>query len=210
MNKPKLNFYRLGIAQKIQKARAIVTRMTGNTNFTTPNPALAAITAAINALETAFEAAADGGKTLKAAMHAKEKILNGLMVQLEEYISNICAGDELKIQSSGMDVKQAATHSKRKASVVPGLNPGEVICTAESTGRGARAMHEYQCCNDPIPADLQSAVSNPWVEADITSLAKITVSNLTGGAKMWFRHRFILAKGEKGPWNIIGSVIVPK
>jgi hypothetical protein len=210
MKKPKLNFYRLGIALKIQKAKEVVNRMTGNANFTTPNPALAVLTAAINALEAAYEAAADGGKTLTATMHAKEAILDGLMAQLEDYISSVSAGDILKIQSSGFEVRDVSLRGKRKASVVSGENPGEVVCTAEAPAKGVKAMHEYQFCNDPIPADTQSALTNPWLAAEISSLSMVTVSNLTGGAKLWFRHRHILTKGQKSPWKILGSVIVPK
>ena len=210
MKKPKLDFYHLSIAQKIQKGREVITHMTGNTNFTTPNPTLAVITAAINGLETASEAAADGGKALKANMRAKEKILNDLMVQLEEYISNVCAGDEQKILSSGMGVKQIKPHGKRNDSVMAGLNPGEVICTASAPGRGITATHEFHRCNDPVPADSQAETTNPWVPAEISTLSTVTISNLTPGVKMWFRHRLILTKGKKEPWSLLGSVIVPK
>ena len=210
MKKPKLDFYRAGIALKIQKARELVTHMTNNSNFSSPNPTLQTVTTAINALETAYEAALDGGKTLKSIMRRKLIILNDLISQLKDYISNVSAGDELKILSSGLQVKELKGRGKRKPSVKQGENPGEVICTGEAPKRGVRAGHEFQLCKDPIPADAHDALANPWVEADISSQPKVTITNLTGGAKLWFRHRFILPKGKKSAWVIIGSVIVPK
>jgi hypothetical protein len=49
----KLNFSRLSIPEKIARARQIVTAMTGNARFSTPQPPLAAITTATNELEQA-------------------------------------------------------------------------------------------------------------------------------------------------------------
>ncbi|MBV8860139.1 MAG: hypothetical protein JOZ02_24625, partial [Acidobacteria bacterium] len=53
MSKVKLNFDRLSIPEKVARAQQVVAAMTGNTNFTTPTPTLAALTTAINELETA-------------------------------------------------------------------------------------------------------------------------------------------------------------
>jgi hypothetical protein len=208
MKKPKLNLRNLPIPEKIQKSREVVIRLTGNTNYPSPNPALTVLSAAITALETAHEAAADGGKSLKSTMHAKEKILDDLMSQLGEYIANASAGDEQKILSSGLGVKTGTLHSKRIASAVAGKNPGEVICTAEAIAKGINATHEWQYCKDPIPPDAQAALLNPWIAADITTTSKVTIKNLQAGIKMWFRHRMILTKGQKEPWSVLGSVFI--
>ena len=210
MKKPKLNFRNVSIPEKIQKSREVVIHLTGNPNFTSPNPSLDTVTSAINDLETTHEAAADGGKTLKAIMRSKEKVLDDLMMQLQEYIANASGGDEQMILSAGLGVKAITIRSKRSASVTAGRNPGEVICIAEATGKNVKATHEFQYCKDPIPPDAQSALTNPWTEADITTMSIVTIKNLPAGTKMWFRHRLILTKGQKEPWTVLGSVIVPQ
>ena len=58
MPKVKLNISRLSINDKIGKCRQIVTAITGNPNFPSPNPPLATITAALNDLDAATNAAA--------------------------------------------------------------------------------------------------------------------------------------------------------
>jgi hypothetical protein len=52
-----LGFAGLSIPRKIEKGRFIVTSMTANANFTTPNPPLATVNTNINGLETAYIAA---------------------------------------------------------------------------------------------------------------------------------------------------------
>jgi hypothetical protein len=210
MKKPKLGFRNLSIPEKIQKSREVVTHLTGNVNFTTPNPTLAVVTTAINALETAHELAADGGKALKSAMRAKEKVLVDLMVQLQEYVANASGGDEQKILSAGLGVKTTTSRQKKGVSVIAGLNPGEIICTAASPVKGIKAIHEFQSCIDPIPVDVKVDSVNQWVNAEISSKATVTISNLPLGIKIWIRHRLILSKGQKEPWVVIGSAIVPK
>jgi hypothetical protein len=54
MAKTKLGLGTLSVTHKVELARQIVIKMTGNANFTTPVPALAAITTAANSAETAF------------------------------------------------------------------------------------------------------------------------------------------------------------
>ena len=50
MAKIKLNLKSLSTPEKIARARQIVTALTGNKDFTTPNPSLAQVTAAIDAV----------------------------------------------------------------------------------------------------------------------------------------------------------------
>lgn len=54
MPKVKLNLKSLSTSEKVEKAHLIVKALTGNSSFTTPQPALAAVTTAANDLATAF------------------------------------------------------------------------------------------------------------------------------------------------------------
>lgn len=211
MKKPKLEWHKLTVPQKIQRAREIVAHLTGNANFGTPVPTIAVLVAAINALETAFENASDGGHTLKATMYAKEKILDDLMAQLEAYVASASAGDEQKILSSGLQPKDISSHGKRPVKVVAGKNPGEVFLTADAVPRGSIAYHEFQRCFDPIPSETvrNAANANPWLPIDVISKATLLVENMPASIRLWFRERAIFTKGRKSEWHILGSIVLP-
>ena len=196
----------LSVPLKIQKAREIVLRLTGNVYFTNPSPTLAIIIAAINALETAWEAAADGGKILRAKMKVREQELVDLMLLLENYVANASGGDEQKILSAGFDIKKTNTHSKRKSGVIVSSTSGQVELTAETT-KASRSAFEWQYCKDPMPAEISES-GNAWVPADMTIAATTTLKNLPLREKLWFRVRTILPKNEKSAWVILGSAFL--
>src|SRR5882724_4265276 len=97
------------IAQKITKGRFIVSSMTGNANFATPNPTLASVTININALETAKIAADGGGPDDTANMYAKEAVLDLSLKLLGAYVEGAANVNPLNadaiILSAGMEVK---------------------------------------------------------------------------------------------------------
>ena len=66
MPKVKLNISRLSIPQRTAKCRQIVTAMTGNPNFPNPNPPLATVTATLNDLDAATNAAQASRQETKA------------------------------------------------------------------------------------------------------------------------------------------------
>ena len=213
------SFARAPIPAKIQKTREIVADMTGNVNFSNPNPALGTVTNAVNDLETKHEAAADGGKTLKNIMRAANKVLNDLMSQLESYVENASGGDELKIVSSGMTVKTKGVRKKRTFTAQAGKNPGEVLLTAEKAEGGK--SHVWQYCPDPPPSEIAQRSANPnpvplplpvvnvWATQKESSAGKVTLSGLPSGTKGWFREASILTKGGQTPWTDPASVTIP-
>ena len=54
MARVKLNLRNLSVTDKIAKGRQIVTAMTNNARFATPNPALSDVTTTLDDLEKAF------------------------------------------------------------------------------------------------------------------------------------------------------------
>ena len=55
MSRVKQGFSGLSVPEQVERARLIVTKTTGNASYTTPNPALADVSAAATALETAYK-----------------------------------------------------------------------------------------------------------------------------------------------------------
>jgi hypothetical protein len=111
MAKVKLNIRTLSTTEKVAKARQIVTALTGNPSFTTPQPDLATLTAAADDLETAFgdvQTARQTGLTKTSILHEKEDALEGLLRQLATYVESIAGDDETKILSAGISIKTTA------------------------------------------------------------------------------------------------------
>lgn len=212
MKKVKLEWHKLTIPQKIQRGREIVARLTGNTSFSTPIPSLSIIIASINALEIAHENAFDGGRSLKALMHAKEKILDDQIAQLEAYVEAVSAGDEQKIMSAGLLARKISSHGRRSASVKCGVNPDEVIVTAALTTDSRSIMHEFHYCKDPMPSESMhnEPNANSWLPLDISSKATLVVSHMPLGIRLWFRERAILTRGRKTEWHVLGSIVLPQ
>src|SRR5579863_2894878 len=70
----------------ITYARSIVTTMTGNAAFPSPVPALATVSAAIDALEVAEKAALARTRGAVVARNERRTALIGLLQQLKAYI----------------------------------------------------------------------------------------------------------------------------
>ena len=207
---------------KIEYSRNIVISMTGNSNFTTPNPSLALVTTAANNTETASIAAIDGGKRKTAAMHQKEAILDNLLSQLGNYVeatANAAAaagGDaQAVILSSGMDFKRAK--NKAPLPLAPPSLSG--VSTVEGAvnlkWKSVKYARSYiiEISNDitaggiisPTLPESSARAFYTWTINDVCTKVKFTVGGLTSGTKYAFR---IIALGTAGKGTASIPVVV--
>lgn len=187
------------VTGKVQFARQVVIDMTGNPNYTTPAPALTAITTAATALETAYNAALTARQVAKsktAAMVDAEKALDVLVMQLANYVENTSGGDEAKIESSGFSVCRIPAPpigplpAPTDVSLAPNENPG----TMDMDWRGVHGARSYvieRAADAPVLA---------WVGAGTTTRSRAIVNTMTSGTKYWFRVAAVGAAGQ-GPWS---------
>ena len=176
--------------ETILRARQIVTSMTGNANFTTPSPSLASITSAANASESAYEAALDGGHTLKYVAKLKLKTLTNGLVLLAAYVDNVSQGDDAKILSSGMYVRAAKT---------PSPIPDQVIDLGATSGRLAGEVSlRWKKVNKAktYRVEMSADAVNNWTQQGLFTKAKCTLTGLNSGDLIWFRVFAIGAAGE--------------
>ena len=179
-----LNMTKLSVPDKINRARFIVNCLTGNSNFTTPNPTLSTIVQAINNLEVAWNNAADGGKTKTALMHDAENALMNLMSRLAHYVEDTAANDENKIHSSGMDIKKPATATnKGDFYVEQSEESGVVIAKISSKGI---AVYFWETSTDE---------GKTWTQALEGTQSRVELSGLTPGQKYLFRVRYTDKEG---------------
>lgn len=208
MSKIKLNFRNLPIQEKNAKARTIVTSLTGNPNFPTPTPALAVITAAIDALETSAATVQSTRAKLKtdvSEQSANEDVLDGIMSQLVGYVQSVAGDDETKIHSAGMDARSA----KGPSSSDPTLPEALSATVGDHDG-------EMDLSWDPVPKAksyiIQVSVDPPtdtsWKQAGVSTKSSFTVTGLTPGARYQFRVAAVSTGGQSG-WSDPAIKIAP-
>lgn len=206
MSKIKLNLRGLSITEKIEFARQTITAMTGNANFPTPAPALAGITTAINAFETAYNDAENTrniAKTKTAIQHQKENDLDNLLTQLSNYVENTSNGDEAKIKSAGMQPKAKPIALGDLAKVMSlHASAGDFetdIDLAWDAMKGAKS-YEIEFCIDPIE-------DAKWKHCKVVTSSKATIKNLETKQRYWFKVSAIGAAGQ-GPFSDPATKIV--
>jgi hypothetical protein len=191
MKKVKLELQKMTIPEKMQKTKTVITKMTGNTNFTTPIPSLTSVTAAINKLELSYEAALDGGKTKKAIVRVDEASLDTLMSQLGAYIQDITLGDELKILSSGLEVaKKPSPPQDLTTPINLRLNKISVEGEVNLKWNPIKNAKSYMIQSTSTPQ-----VETSWDTFAVSTKASHKANNLESQSIIWFR---IAALGAKG------------
>jgi hypothetical protein len=90
----------------ITDTQTILTAMTGNASYPTPNPTLAEVSTGLNDFITALANAADGGVTLTAVKNDKRAVLVGILRDLANYVQVTCSGDLTVLLSSGFPIQK--------------------------------------------------------------------------------------------------------
>lgn len=194
----KLALKALTVLEKIALANLMVTKMTGNANFTAPNPTpdppLPDITTAANNLNTSKQAVDAAKATLAEAVATQdtnETALEALMTQEGRYIDNRAKGDKAIIESAGVGATDEPTPvgelpQVENLSLTHGDSPGEVDAAWNPVAK--RKNYTVQVTEDPIG-------STAWITRGNPTKSSITVDGLTSGRKMWVR---VCANGTAG------------
>lgn len=194
----KLALVGLTPAQLVERARAIITALTGNTDFPTPTPTLAEVGTAADAVEAADTAVLNnGGRQDYLTRREREQELRDKLTLLGAYVQVTSGGDPEKILSAG--------YRFRKAPQPVGLveAPGNLRAEPSSLSgmihlrwdrvRG-RLFYEAQI-NDGDPLDASNY--KPLVSQGSNTY---DAAGLTSGKPYTFRVRAVGAAGP-GPWS---------
>ncbi|HYY93693.1 MAG TPA: hypothetical protein VE713_04180 [Pyrinomonadaceae bacterium] len=158
MSRIKFNLRHLSIPEKLARSQQIVAALTDNPNFSAPHPPLAQVTAAINELEAATnaaQAARQEAKARTAAQQAKEEALDKIMTQLVAHVESVAGDDPQLIMSAGLDVRAAATAAAPPALTATVGDHDREIDLSWNTVRGARSyVVERRPDPRPIPPGL--------------------------------------------------------
>jgi len=220
MKKVKVNLglQSFSAAEKVELARSIVTAMTGNANFTTPNPALSAVTLAATNLDNAIQAAQDKGKSKVAVAHVAEATLDNLLTQLSLYVEIAANNDYTKVLSAGMNVKQGSAapqllDAPTGVIAVNTTNEGEVIISWKRVKNSHAYIIEISDDVSAITGPTVSTVTPSasarvfilWSFADVVTKSRCVISGLASATKYAFR---VYAVGSAGKGNRSVPVVV--
>lgn len=181
MSKVKMGFAKLNVPEQVEKARSIVTALTGNADFPTPVPALAAVSAAATALETAYNESRNRDKNKVAIMKLRRKDLLKLIVQLSAYVQEASGGDEEKILSSGFSVAAPLTPHSDTA--------GPVYNVKVTDGSSAGKIRiDYDKATDALLYVILASLSPEFNDREpkgITSKTHKEIGDFDSGTKVW-------------------------
>ena len=208
MAKAKLGLDKLTPEELVAEATTIHTSMTGNANFTTPNPSLAALLTAITNAQNklnAYNVAVTATQTALNDRDAAMAALRALLSLLAAYVDNVSGGDATKIASSGMGVRNTPGSIGPIGQVlnlvlVAGVDEGTLAASWPPV-RGA-TCYEVQACPDPlVPAN--------WSHKLTAGKASAMVNSFNSGTKQWLRVRAVGANNQTGPWSDPAVKTVP-
>jgi hypothetical protein len=189
------------VPKLISYARGIVAAMTGSPHFPSPDPPLATVEAAIDALASAEAATLTGLHESFPARDEKRQWLWLLLDQLRGYVQRIADADvdtaASKIESAGMFVKKAASLAPKVFGAAEGRVSGSVVLSAPRA-KLRDAAYEWQMSLDG---------GKTWVSLPVTTRATTTVTGIAPGSKASFRYRTATKEGV-GNWADLVTIVV--
>ena len=207
MARIKLNLKKLSITDKIAKGRQIVTAMTNNASFPSPNPPLPEVTAALDELNQSFalvQAAKSEVTTRVATQDNAVAKVDQVLTQLASYVESVAGRDDALITSAGMETK-ASPSAPTLPSVPQALsaNAGEHEGEINLFWKAVPNARSYtiEASNDP-------ATAGSWTHVGIATSASKMIANLTSGKRYWFRVAAVSAGGQSG-WSEHATKVVP-
>jgi hypothetical protein len=207
MAKVKLGLDRMSPQEVTDLATRIVTMMTGNANFTTPNPTLASITTQKTTTSTSITAQETAKATAEAATITRDTNLAALkaaLSQLAAYVENASGGDAAKIESAGMSVRADSTVPVGPMGQVLDLvlSAGDFEGTLDAMWQPVRGAKSYEIQVSPDPPST-------WTQKMASGKSSATVPGLASATKLWVRVRAVGASNQAGPWSDPATKVVP-
>lgn len=207
MAKVKLAMNGMSPLEVTDLAARVVSMMTGNPNFPTPNPPLATITTQKNttvASITAQEAAHQTAEATTITRDTNTEALKGLLSQLADHVQNVSGGDAAKIESAGMGVRADSTVPVGPVGQVLELvlSAGDFEGTLDAMWHPVRGARSYELQVSPDPPTT-------WTQKMASGKSSATVNGLASATKMWVRVRAVGAKNQAGPWSDPAVKVVP-
>ena len=207
MEKIVLKLTKTPVIQKIDLANNVVTLMTGNPDFLTPDPTLAELTTAADETDTANQealAARAISKQKTAILREKEAALNDVLRKMANYVENKSDGNVAKINGAGFSVVSdtgpvGELPPPEDFSVTYGDEVGELDTHWDGVD-GATGYIVQINTTDPVTESAWSDAGNP-------TKTKFTVEGLTSGDRCWLRVLAVGTAGRGAPSGVETKIV---
>jgi hypothetical protein len=195
------------VVQKIDFTTNVVTLMTANPDFLTPDPPLADLTTAANETHTANQealAAKAISKQKTAILQDKVVVLDNVLRKMANYVENASDGNVAKINGAGFSVKEekgpiGELPAPEDFSVTYGDAAGEL----DTHWDGVYGVSIYAVqinLTDPL-------IESNWTDAGNPTQTKFTVTGLTSGDRCWLRVIAVGTAGRGAPSGVETKIV---
>ena len=189
----------LPVPALIKTAQAIITAMTGNAHFPSPNPPLATLNASLAALVDAETTTTRAKGAVPARNAARTQLVSDLHAA-RAYVQQVADANpdqaEAIIASAGMAVRKPTSRAKPTFAVRQGATSGSVKLAARAAA--LRASYEWEWSVDG---------GKTWTPAPPTLQARTAISGLPVGTSVQFRYRSVTKTGATD-WSQATSLVV--
>lgn len=198
MAKVKLNLKDRSDAELLTFSQQHITAMTGNANYATPAPTAPNYLTGHDAFKAALDAAAlaaEAAKQKTALKDTARTALEALLTQRGSYVELTSGGDEAKILSANLPVRDLPTPVGAMTAPLDflatmGDMPGEMDLTW-SRVRGAKTY---------LVQHSHNTTPRVWEQKAVVTSSKATVTGCTPGELCVFRVAAVGSAGQ-GPWS---------
>jgi hypothetical protein len=171
------------------KALTILDRMTGNSRYVNPTPALETIRTALGTYEERLKVVQLGDDRSLNQKNQSRDELKMLLHELAGYVMGAARNDLEALLSSGFDISQSKGRKpKDGVTIANGGRSGQIISTLH--GAGSARMYWHQYTPEPLTDD------SVWTEV-MTTTRKHVHTGLQAKTGYWFRVKVITRDGEE-------------
>lgn len=188
----KLGLNNKSITEFVTVARNIITKMTGNTDFPTPEPSLADFTTAVDDLDMANQKSLNGGSEEILIRDQKYAAVKKMYTGLGAYVELKAKGDLVKIASTGFD------HRKPSQPLAP-LEQVKGLAAVPNVIHGMVDLRWKKVTGAKIYAIFMTndISGNNFTLIGKSSKTKFSATGLESGKQYWFKVMAI-GTGEDG------------
>jgi len=203
----KLDLENMPLPTKIQFARQVITALTNNPDFPSPEPTIAELTTQTGATEGAYNTAqASRQKAISdtATQNDEEKQLDTLLTRLGSYVQLKSAGQEVKIRSAGMQIKAPI------APVGPLGAPENLLLT--DGGSEGTLVASWGKIRGAVSYIVETTTApdakSGWSYSSATTKTRLSLTGLSSGTRYWCRVAALGAAGQ-GPFSDPAAKVAP-
>jgi hypothetical protein len=190
----------LPVPKLIKVVQAIVAALTSNPHIPTPNPPLATLNTALDALVTTEAATKTRAAGTVAARNVARTNLLSLLSTTKATVQQLADSSpeqaEAIITSAGMGVRKPTAHTKAPFAATPGAVSGAVRLAAKAAA--LRASYEWEWSGDG---------GKTWTAVLPTLQAKTEITGLPVATIVQFRFRSVTKAGTSD-WSQPTSLLV--